>query len=95
MLANSVLRYFDGSLRHISPVFYDPDYTNISAVLHEAFTNPATHDDLLYFLGKGYHITPTDAYSEATRSSLPLGWPLDLNGSSTDEVNYNKVDTFL
>lgn len=84
----SVLRYFDGTFRHLDPVFYDPAFDNITQVLLAASTNPSTAKDFLYFLGKGYRISAVEAYSEVTRTSIPLGLIFNL----TDAKLY---DAFL
>lgn len=89
----SLVRYFDGTYRNISAIFYDPDFRNVPAVLYEASTRPETAADFRFFLAKGYRITPTESYSNLTRSSLPVGWPLD--GTGTDDENLAKVDAFL
>ena len=77
----SVLRYFDGTYRHLDPVFYDPFFDNITQVLLAASTNPSTSKDFLYFLGKGYRLSAVEAYSEVTRSSFPLALIMNATGT--------------
>jgi hypothetical protein len=92
----SVVRYFDGTYRHLSPVFYDPDFANISRVLYEASRHPATAAEFLFFAGKGYRVTETEAWSDVTRTSVPIGWPLEKNVSEAAESQHlDEIDMFL
>ena len=91
--ANSVIRYFDGTYSHISPVFYDPEYNNVTTVIHTAYTHPDTREDFLYFLGKGYVITEDAVFADLTRSSTPMGWPLE--GNSSTETKREELEQFL
>ena len=75
----SVLRYFDGTFADVDLVFYDPDFTNISAVLSEASTNAKTKDDFAVFLAKHARITPNSALASFTRTIIPLGYPLNAD----------------
>ena len=81
----SVIRYFDGSLASIDSTFNDPNFDNIPPVLYAALTNNATKSEFQFFLGKSYSITNTSAYSSITRSTIPLGFPLQ---GYTDENDY-------
>lgn len=69
----SVLRYFDGTFVDISPVFYDPDFNHITAVLYEAYTNNVTRSKFKYFLPKSFTITPEVAIGAITRSIITFG----------------------
>ena len=75
----SILRYFDGTFADVDPVFYDPDFTNISAVLYQASTNTKTKDDFAVFLAKHAKITPNNALASFTRTIVPLGYPLNAD----------------
>ncbi|XP_033735368.1 uncharacterized protein LOC117323939 [Pecten maximus] len=69
----SILRYFDGTYSSISATFNDPTFSNIPAVLYEAYTNTQTKSDFEFFLPKSFVITPTKAEGTMTRSILPIG----------------------
>ncbi|ELU03862.1 hypothetical protein CAPTEDRAFT_209557 [Capitella teleta] len=74
---SSVLRFFDGTYMALDPVFNDPNFDNIVAVLHKANTLNQTKVALQRFLGRDASITATEAISEITRCSLTVGYPLD------------------
>ena len=88
----SLIRYFDGSLVNTSSVFYDPEFNNINAVLYEAYTNPATAGDFVFFLGHGYTITARESSSNVTRTSIAIGWP--ISGDGTDREKRDMVNAF-
>lgn len=88
----SIVRFFDGTLASVDPVFNDPSFNNIPVVLHTALTNNATKSDFQFFLGRSYSITNTSAYSSITRSIVPLGYP--LQGYSTAEDYETDVKEF-
>ena len=77
----SILRYFDGTYAHLSSVFYDPHYNNITAVLHAANTFNETKRDLSIFLAKDSEISSDHVYASYTRSVIPIGYPLHRNES--------------
>ena len=91
--STSILRYFDGTFVNLSSVFYDPNFDNIQSVLYEASTNSATKDEFQYFLAKDSKLTPDSAISHITRTSFPLGWPLE--GPENDTEKRKKVEDFL
>jgi hypothetical protein len=97
MQPRSVLQYFDGSFSHIDPVFDDKEFDDIPRVLYTAHTNPHTAEGLKYFLGKGYRITESEAFSEVTRTAFPLGWPIENNStmSDYDVVGHFCIDHFV
>ena len=69
----SILRYFDGTYKHISATLDDHNFNNIPGVLYEAFTNNNTKSDFLFFLPNGYSLSSTYAYGSLTRSILLAG----------------------
>lgn len=71
----SILRYFDGTLSLLNPVFNDPNFDNITGVLNEAFHNNATKEQFRYFLCKDFVINPSEVHCGVTRTLLPLGTP--------------------
>mgnify|MGYP000069531271 CR=1 FL=1 len=75
----SILRYFDGTYANIDPLFYDPEYNNISQVLYAARTNNQTKGDFAYFLAENHRVDNSHAYAPVTRTIVPLGYPLSLN----------------
>ncbi|KAK3092390.1 hypothetical protein FSP39_002236 [Pinctada imbricata] len=83
----SILRYFDGTYKHINSVFDDPNFNNIAAVLYEANTNNQTNVDFQFFLPNSYSITPTSAYGSITRSEMLFGCSLTgATKCNTDSV---------
>ena len=89
----SIMRYFDGTYKHLDPVFDDPDFNNISAVLYAAKTNVELHEPLQYFLTKKSVIEPKRVFCEATRTSIPIGWPIRRN--MTREAQLKELESFF
>ena len=89
----SVLRYFDGTHRDKSPVFYDPEFKNIPRVIYEANKNPQTSGDFQFHLSRKSEITRDRAVSHVTRSSFPMGWPLP--GRKTGDEKREAMGLFL
>lgn len=88
----SIIRYFDGTFSSVDAIFNDPTFSNIPAVLYEAYTNNITKADFRFFLGKSHEITSTSAYSPITRSMIPVGFPLP---GYTETEEYEKhIRTF-
>lgn len=73
----SILRFFDGTYSHISPVFNDPNFDNITAVVYAAYNMSATNHDFLQGLGKNHVLTPTQVQSSLAKSYIPFGWPME------------------
>ena len=69
----SIIRYFDGTFKSIDPVFDDPTFSNVPAVLYRALSHNDTRTDFEYFLPNDYSITPTVAYGSITRSEMLIG----------------------
>ena len=88
----SILRFFDGTHRNISPSFYDPHFNNITNVLHTAMRINLTRAILTYHLGKDAMISQGKAKSTVTRSLLYTGWPLEGYNSTNDRKNYQVKD---
>ena len=88
----SILRYFDGTYAPLNPIFYDPEFNNISKVLYTASTNAFLSSEFLYFRTKESQINPTSSYAKTTRSSLNYGWPLNLTGN--DEQHRRLMENF-
>ena len=91
----SVLRYFDGSYLHLDPIFHDPEYDNISQVLHKADQYPETKRTLRGLLGVGATITMARAVANITRIGILLGLPLpgysnDLDRASEQQSKLKK-----
>lgn len=76
----SLIRYFDGTYSSVNAIFNDPTYSNIAAVIYEAYTNNNTKVDFEYFLPKTFTITPTSVSFSITRTEIPIG--CSLSGSS-------------
>ena len=72
----SVLRYFDGTYANLNPVFYDPGYSRIPAVLYSAANDNRTKEDFSILLAKHNSISPQYAEASVTRSVIPLGFPI-------------------
>lgn len=79
-LIKSVLRYFDGTYKHINATFDDPYFNNIPAVLFEAFNNSETKEDFMFFLPNGYSLSDSNAHGSLTRSIMLVG--CSINGTS-------------
>ncbi|XP_013396220.1 protein dispatched homolog 1 [Lingula anatina] len=84
----SVLRYFDGTYEALDPVFLDPNFNNIPAVLEKALTHTATKSVFPLLLGKNYNINSSlnIATSEITRSFIYIGLPLPGYANSSDKA---------
>ena len=89
----SILRYFDGTYVDLDPIFYDPTFDNIPAVLYAAKLNPELYDGLQYFLTKKSVLNQNDSFGEATRTTMPLGWPLPPPGS--EDTHKYQIEGFL
>lgn len=70
----SIIRLFDGTYKHLHPVFYDPDFKNIAAVVHQANMFMPT---IRYHFSKDVEITPIKATSSAIRSMFFTGNPFE------------------
>ena len=82
----SLLRYFDGTYRHIDPRLFDPKFDNIPRVLNAAKMNNRTLAELYYTLGKNSTITETHAYASIIREKIYLGMPLKGYKNDSDRV---------
>ncbi|KAL8608257.1 hypothetical protein ACOMHN_042124 [Nucella lapillus] len=76
MPALSVLRFFDGTMRLVDPVFYDPHFDNIVQVLYKAYTSSVIKGVFRYALSKVHTINSTYVHVTTTRSIIPLGHPI-------------------
>lgn len=83
----SILRYFDGTFAHVNPIFTDPYFDNITAVLYEASVNNETRANFRYFLGKSNSISTNSVYTSITRSLIPVGYPLP----NTSDADYELI----
>ena len=83
----SVIRFFDGTLASVDPVFNDPEFNNIPEVLYTALTHNTTKSNFQFFLGKSYSITNVSAHCSITRSMLQIGYPLP---DYTEEKDYEE-----
>ena len=72
----SILRFFDGTLSALNPVFYDPNYNKIPAVLFTALNDNKTKAKFAILLAKEHSITPNHAHATLARTVIPLGFPL-------------------
>ena len=97
--ASSVIRYFDGSMKIVHPVFDDPDFDNIPLVLNTSNALPTTKAMLQMFLGKDSNIDVSQnlAQSQITQSFLPVGLPLPGYVNSTDrrDEQDDKIEKFM
>ena len=97
--ANSIIRYFDGSMKMIDPVFDDPNFDNIAAVLDRANASRRTKATLQVYLGKNSNINSSlnIAESQITRSFLYLGMPLPgyANSSDRNAEQDKKIERFM
>ncbi|KAI0215660.1 hypothetical protein LSAT2_032285 [Lamellibrachia satsuma] len=93
----SILRYFDGTYATLDPVFYDPDFANISGVISTADQHPETRRSLRHCLGTGAVINVAAAVANITRAMLYLGLPLSGYHNDSDRVSEQKakVKTFF
>ncbi|XP_071080944.1 protein dispatched homolog 1-like [Haliotis cracherodii] len=76
----SALRFFDGTYAATDPVFNDPNFDNISAVLYQASINNATKGAFEYTLALNHEVTPTRVSAGLTRSLVLMGTPLKGKG---------------
>ena len=72
----SILRYFDGTYENINPVFYDPTFDRIPAILYAAANDNRTKKDFSMLLDKEHVITSQYAHASLARSIIPLGFPM-------------------
>ena len=87
----SVLRYFDGTYSGLNPVFYDPNYNRIPAVLYTALKDNRTKGKFAILLAKDHSITPQHAHATLTRTVIPLGYPLrDVKENKQMEAEMQK-----
>ena len=84
-IPSSPIRYFDGTFAHVDPIFNDPNFDNVIAVLHAANTLPETKRDFQQYLGKNAVISATEATSEITRMTITIGYPLAGYDSVDDD----------
>ena len=82
----SILRYFDGTHSKLDPVFDDPKFDNITAVLHKAATLEETKSELEFFLSKDASISARIAYSSLCRTALMMGGPLENNATEEEDT---------
>ena len=81
---SSIIRFFDGTYSNVDPDFSDPGFDNVINVINKANYYNETKLELAYHLGRDAEITSTKAFSYATRSSIPVGYPLKGYNSTTD-----------
>lgn len=89
----SILRYFDGTYKHISATLDDPNFNNIPGVLYEAFTNNDTKSDFLFFLPKGYSLSATHAHGTLTRSIMAAG--CSISGTTKCALKTWRTETLV
>ncbi|XP_077977450.1 protein dispatched homolog 1-like [Glandiceps talaboti] len=95
----SLVRYFDGTYAALSPIFNDPTFDNIPAVLEAANSFPPLKGGLQFHLGKDISI---DAISKVAESSITRSIiPLSVSLGNRSEWKQNKktqsdfiVDTY-
>ncbi|XP_046577341.1 protein dispatched homolog 1-like [Haliotis rubra] len=78
----SALRFFDGTYAAVDPVFSDPNFDNIPAVLYQASINNATKSAFEYTLALSHEVTPTLVSAQVTRSLVLLGMPIQGKSAS-------------
>ena len=100
----STLRFFDGTYKHISPVFYDPEFKDIVSVFSKAKEINTTSAILAFHLGKDAIIDKEKnlVTSKYTRSLIYFGWPIkgykntvDLADDQKEELNERISEVFL
>ena len=91
----SIIRYFDGTFKYIDPVFDDPTFSNVPAVLYRALSHNDTRTDFEYFLPNAYTITPTVAYGSITRSEMLIGCSQSGDRKCQSDSWKEKTKTFL
>lgn len=74
-LPMSVIRFFDGTYRHIHPIFLDPHFQNIPKVLNAA--NLLMKPLMSYHLGKEFKSSSSEFTSPVTRTILFTGYPFE------------------
>ena len=92
----SVLRYFDGSMQDIDPIFYDPTFSNIVNVLNTAYSHPDTARNFEQYIGKESKVDSTEATSEVTKMEIYFGQPLRgyANSSDEEEEQFEKIAVY-
>ena len=94
----SIMRFFDGSYRHINAKLYDPKFEDIPRLLSLASSLNQTRAILDFHLGNDAVIdTRTNtSYSRFTRSLLYLGYPLKgfLNIEDQKQKQWDKTQEF-
>ena len=93
----SVIRYFDGSMRHIDNRFFDPNFDAIESIIYLANTHNKTKSRFQFHLGANSEITETVVRSEITRARITVGWPLEgyVNSSVEEDEQMSKVEEFM
>ena len=88
----SVLRFFDGTYKDISQVFYDPEFNNITSVLTTAKEIGSAAALLNFHLAKDATIDKQKgiASSQYTKSLLLFGWPIEGYKSTEDREDEQK-----
>ena len=89
----SIIRFFDGTYNETDPVFYDPNFQNVTNVLNAAASNPWTKGEFQFFMSHKSSSVPGNVYTLATRTNIPMGWPLE--GPEPDKEKRAKVENFL
>ena len=89
----SILRFFDGSLSAVNPIFYDPNFSRIPAVLFAALNDDKTKEKFAMLLAKEHSIIPNNAYANLARTVIPLGFPMK-DAKEKDQLE-EKMQNFL
>ena len=89
----SILRFFDGSLSAVNPIFYDPNFNRIPAVLFAALNDDKTKEKFAMLLAKEHSIIPNHAYAHLARTVIPLGFPMK-DAKEKDQLE-GKMQNFL
>ena len=94
----SVIRFFDGTYRQLSPTFYDPNFENIAEVLHLASVLNYTKSVLNFHLGRQavVDLSKRQVVSQYTRSLLFIGFPLAgyYNIEDRSDEQISKLDRY-
>lgn len=79
----SLLRFFDGSL---DPNYNDPTFSNIPGILYNASQDSVLSETLFGLVGKSSTISPTEAFSEVTRTVFFTGVPRKGGNLTSDSI---------
>ncbi|XP_064600617.1 protein dispatched homolog 3-like [Liolophura sinensis] len=81
----SLLRFFDGSFKHIDRAFEDPTFSNVPRVLHKASYYNETKGDFRELVSADGVISETSAQSKVIRTRIPIGGPLTYSDGPIKE----------